>query len=249
MRYFTRNLNAFACCCSLLLLPLGGLADVERGAPEAPAKAPIHQHQQHHPHQQPQSVKLHQPAVPSSAAYHQPAPGTGAAQHPDGPAPQQPVHYHQQAAPAAAATSASQDRSLSRQPPSSLAATSAPPRPLETRNSYTVLSQAMSQAVHHEFGMYRYCNDPVRLFPVPHSSPPQVFAFFLSPIFPHLSVVILLFVLVVLFFFCLTDRGRAPLSFPTFPSHRSQVFLYLISEQSRKQPLPCHCALLPLYFY
>nr|XP_049461751.1 stromal interaction molecule homolog isoform X4 [Anopheles coluzzii] len=151
MRYFTRNLNAFACCCSLLLLPLGGLADVERGAPEAPAKAPIHQHQQHHPHQQPQSVKLHQPAVPSSAAYHQPAPGTGAAQHPDGPAPQQPVHYHQQAAPAAPATSASQDRSLSRQPPSSLAATSAPPRPLETRNSYTVLSQAMSQAVHHEF--------------------------------------------------------------------------------------------------
>ncbi|XP_040174760.1 stromal interaction molecule homolog isoform X3 [Anopheles arabiensis] len=147
MRYFTRNFNAFACCCSLLLLPLGGLADVERGAPEAPAKAPIHQHQQHHPHQQPQSVKLHQPAVPSSAAYHQPAPGTGAAQHPDGPAPQQPAHYHQQAA----AASASSDRSLSRQPPSSLAATSAPPRPLETRNSYTVLSQAMSQAVHHEF--------------------------------------------------------------------------------------------------
>ncbi|XP_040174759.1 uncharacterized protein LOC120906801 isoform X2 [Anopheles arabiensis] len=150
MRYFTRNFNAFACCCSLLLLPLGGLADVERGAPEAPAKAPIHQHQQHHPHQQPQSVKLHQPAVPSSAAYHQPAPGTGAAQHPDGPAPQQPAHYHQQAA----AASASSDRSLSRQPPSSLAATSAPPRPLETRNSYTVLSQAMSQAVHHEFGTY-----------------------------------------------------------------------------------------------
>ncbi|XP_041782998.1 stromal interaction molecule homolog isoform X2 [Anopheles merus] len=154
MRYFTRNFNAFACCCSLLLLPLGGLADVERGAPEAPAKAPIHQHQQHHPHQQPQSVKLHQPAVPPSAAYHQPSPATGAAQHPDGPAPQQPVHYHQQAAPAAAATSASPDRSLSRQPPSSLAATSAPPRPLETRNSYTVLSQAMSQAVHHEFGTY-----------------------------------------------------------------------------------------------
>uniref|UniRef100_A0A182KEU3 SAM domain-containing protein n=1 Tax=Anopheles christyi TaxID=43041 RepID=A0A182KEU3_9DIPT len=73
-------------------------------------------------------------------------------QHPD--APPQPIHYHQQVPPAAVASSA-QDRSLSRQPPSSLAATSpqqsTPPRPLEARNSYTVLSQAMSQAVHHEF--------------------------------------------------------------------------------------------------
>uniref|UniRef100_A0A182T312 Uncharacterized protein n=1 Tax=Anopheles maculatus TaxID=74869 RepID=A0A182T312_9DIPT len=155
MRYLARNFNAFACCCSLLLLPLGGLADAEIGGAETPAKAPNHQH-----HHQPQSVyqqtsnnnnKLHQPTV-AAPHHHQPA------QHPDA----SPVHYHQQVPPPAPPPSPPPvpDRALSRQPPSSLAtspqssSTQQSSRPLETRNSYTVLSQAMSQAVHHEFGMY-----------------------------------------------------------------------------------------------
>ncbi|XP_052901242.1 stromal interaction molecule homolog isoform X1 [Anopheles moucheti] len=156
MRYITRNFNAFACCCSLLLLPLGGLADAERGGAETPAKAPIHQHQ-HQPqsaYQQPPNSnnKLHQPTVASH--HHQPS------QHlPDVP----PAHYHQQVPPPAPPPSPPPspvpDRALSRQQPSSLATSPQPSaqqssRPLETRNSYTVLSQAMSQAVHHEFGTY-----------------------------------------------------------------------------------------------
>uniref|UniRef100_A0A182MV36 Uncharacterized protein n=1 Tax=Anopheles culicifacies TaxID=139723 RepID=A0A182MV36_9DIPT len=154
MRYLTRNFSAFACCCSLLLLPLGGLADAERGGAETAAKAPIHQHQ-HQPQsayqQPPHNSKLHQPSVAAPAHHHQPS-----HHHPDVP----PGHYQQQVPPPAPPPSPPPapvpDRALSRQQPSSLATSPQPStpqssRPLETRNSYTVLSQAMSQAVHHEF--------------------------------------------------------------------------------------------------
>ncbi|XP_035910751.1 stromal interaction molecule homolog isoform X1 [Anopheles stephensi] len=151
MRYLARNFNVFACCCSLLLLQLGGLADAEIDGAETPAKAVNHQQYQHQPqsaYSQISNNKLHQPTV-SAPHHHQPA------QHPDAP----PVHYHQQVPPPAPPPSPPPvpDRALSRQPPSSLAtspqslSTQQSSRPLETRNSYTVLSQAMSQAVHHEF--------------------------------------------------------------------------------------------------
>ncbi|XP_049290727.1 stromal interaction molecule homolog isoform X2 [Anopheles funestus] len=153
MRYLARNAEAFACCCLLLLLPLGVLADAERDGAETPAKAPIHQHQ-HQPqsaYQQPPN-KHHQPTVAGPAHHHQPA---GHQHHPDVPPA---AHYHQQVPPPAPPPSPPPvpDRALTRQQPSSLATSPQPSaqqssRPLETRNSYTVLSQAMSQAVHHEF--------------------------------------------------------------------------------------------------
>uniref|UniRef100_A0A4Y0BTA5 SAM domain-containing protein n=1 Tax=Anopheles funestus TaxID=62324 RepID=A0A4Y0BTA5_ANOFN len=156
MRYLARNAEAFACCCLLLLLPLGVLADAERDGAETPAKAPIHQHQ-HQPqsaYQQPPN-KHHQPTVAGPAHHHQPA---AHQHHPDVPPA---AHYHQQVPPPAPPPSPPPvpDRALTRQQPSSLATSPQPSaqqssRPLETRNSYTVLSQAMSQAVHHEFGTY-----------------------------------------------------------------------------------------------
>uniref|UniRef100_A0A182N0F8 SAM domain-containing protein n=1 Tax=Anopheles dirus TaxID=7168 RepID=A0A182N0F8_9DIPT len=173
MRYLTSNWKAFACCCSLLLLPLGGLGvETERTGAEIPAKAPVHQQQQKQQQQpQQQQQQQQQPPLPQSTyqqtlnhnikPHQQQPPAAPPYQHPDGGAPvhhhhQQHQHHHHH-----------QDRALTRQQPSSLAtapqtpSAASPPsggsgasRPLETRNSYTVLSQAMSQAVHHEFGTY-----------------------------------------------------------------------------------------------
>ncbi|XP_058127162.1 stromal interaction molecule homolog [Anopheles ziemanni] len=168
MRYLTSHFNALACCCSLLLLPLGDFADADGSGgtvtrnqqqqhpspsayqPKANQPASMHYHHQ----QQQQQQHNHQQQPPDAMpSYHhptqQPPGGIGhkakqLAAGSSGP--------NQQAQPAIASLAASQQhqqqQQLQQQPQSGN------PRPLETRNSYAVLSQAMSQAVHHEFGTY-----------------------------------------------------------------------------------------------
>ncbi|KFB52243.1 AGAP000175-PA-like protein [Anopheles sinensis] len=85
----------------------------------------------------------------------------------------------QQAQPPIASLAASQQhqqqQQLQQQPQSGN------PRPLETRNSYAVLSQAMSQAVHHEFGMY----PPREGLPRSPAPPSPVGLLFLFPFLFH----------------------------------------------------------------
>uniref|UniRef100_A0A182JIT8 Uncharacterized protein n=1 Tax=Anopheles atroparvus TaxID=41427 RepID=A0A182JIT8_ANOAO len=139
MRYLTSNINALACCCSLLLLPLGGFADADgSGGPAAATAATTARHQQ-----QQQQPPYHHPTPPGVG--HKPS-----------------VRQLTAAAVAAAAGGNTGGTTGASQPAiASLAASqqhqqqqTGIPRPLETRNSYAVLSQAMSQAVHHEFGTY-----------------------------------------------------------------------------------------------
>uniref|UniRef100_A0AAG5DSL8 SAM domain-containing protein n=1 Tax=Anopheles atroparvus TaxID=41427 RepID=A0AAG5DSL8_ANOAO len=163
MRYLTSNINALACCCSLLLLPLGGFADADgSGGPAAATAATTARHQQQQPAYQPkanQPASMHyhqqqQQQQQHQSPYHQPTP-PGVGHKPS-------VRQLTAAAVAAAAGGNTGGTAGASQPAiASLAASqqhqqqqTGIPRPLETRNSYAVLSQAMSQAVHHEFGTY-----------------------------------------------------------------------------------------------
>ncbi|XP_053681965.1 stromal interaction molecule homolog [Sabethes cyaneus] len=117
--------------------------------PDSRQTYPVQQHQQKQ--HQLQKIPVHQPdrgGGGGSGAGSEPprtdqasgSPSVGSSPFNDG-SPQQQQHQHQQ-------------QQQQQQPSKAASGQQSSSRMLETRNSYAVLSQAMSQAVHHEFGTY-----------------------------------------------------------------------------------------------